>query len=347
MINRTEYIQQYLNRGYSLIPLANNSKKPPKGFKWLQYQNQKASFEDIFKWDTEYNKPNIAIVTGRLSKLVVLDIDDPLLLPELFKQLPEAERTTRVKTFGGYHFYFSHNGNEIKSIKNFLKLGIELQANGRYVVACPSVVEGWKYTFEIPLSKMLPFPIIERKEGYLPKEVVNYKQGRKQGLTYRGKKLACINQIISRGLQVGERTNGLFILYNLLLQNKNSLTYSQKVVRSKNNSLIKPLPGKEVDNIFKKGYKFSCSRIIEELPYVNCESCEFKFKGGKLKMSNILIRNQRKIANLNGSETKVLALLGSYFQGENPSQGEIIRVSGLSKNSVREAIKGLKEKGIE
>jgi DNA-binding MarR family transcriptional regulator len=39
-------------------------------------------------------------------------------------------------------------------------------------------------------------------------------------------------------------------------------------------------------------------------------------------------------------------LLGTYFEGENPLQSEIIKVSGLAKNTVSKAMRGLKEKGF-
>jgi len=40
------HIQEYINKGFSLIPLANNSKIPPKGFQWLPYQSQRASIKE-------------------------------------------------------------------------------------------------------------------------------------------------------------------------------------------------------------------------------------------------------------------------------------------------------------
>lgn len=347
-IDRTAFIQEYLNDyGFSLIPLKSNTKEAC--MKWKPNQDKKASFDEVVGYDTKYLNCNLGIITGRISSLAVIDVDQIELIPRLFKLLPEAQKTTRVKTRRGYHFYFSDNGNEIRTTDNFLGLGIELKYNGCYVVACPSIIDNFKYSFEIPLSKMLPFPkiVLNGSEGYLIKKALEYKQVRDINIKYRGQGVACISQIKNRALTVGERTVSLFILYNLLLQNKNEESYSKDFVIRKNLSLTKQLSKKEVENIFKKVYNYSCSSIIEKLPYINCDNCSFKFKGGKLKMSNILIRNQRKIANLNGSEVKVLALLGSYFQGESPSQSEIIRVSGLSKNSVREAIKGLKKKGIE
>ena len=60
---------------------------------------------------------------------------------------------------------------------------------------------------------------------------------------YHGQKVDCIRQVLSRDLEEGERNNSLFILYNLLLQNKNTEEYSKKLVIEKNGSLSNPLTG--------------------------------------------------------------------------------------------------------
>ena len=95
-MNRTKFIQEYLDKGFSLIPLKNNGKEAC--IKWKIYQSQRAGLKDILSWYIKFPGANIGIITGRISKLIVLDVDYPSILPELFKRLPEAEKTTRVKT---------------------------------------------------------------------------------------------------------------------------------------------------------------------------------------------------------------------------------------------------------
>jgi len=197
-------INEYLKYEYSLIPI--DSEKKPYIY-WKSYQYKKANIEDIFDWCNRFSDINIGIVTGDISKLAVIDVDDLNLLPELKEFLPEAERTTKVRTPRGYHFYFSSNGNNIRTTNNFLGMKVELKYNGCYIVASPSVINGSQYLLEIPLSKMLPLPEIvlnkkDKKDGYSTKKVVEPKQSR--NIKFRNKsKVACISQIIDRNLQVG------------------------------------------------------------------------------------------------------------------------------------------------
>ena len=349
----TKTIEVYLKNGYSLIPLKHNQKKP--AISWKQYQKNKASFEDVLSWSFTFPDHNVGIVTGQISKLVVVDIDDLAILPKLLKELPELKQTTKVKTTRGFHFYFSTNGNgEIKATKNFLGLGVELFSDGQQVVAPPSKINGITRTFLTPLDKILSFPsrLYDKQENkqtivtsslYIaPKEAPGFKIP-----TYNGKDVSCISQILSRALQEGERTNSLFILYNLLLQNRNKREYSQKIIINKNKALTKPLGNKEIANIFKKVYKYNCSGIVSRLPFISCNNCKWKFKKGKLKVGNILVRHINELPKLSNTEAKVVLMLGTYFDGETPSNYAIAKLTGMNKNTVREAVEGLKKKGIK
>lgn len=102
---------------------------------------------------------------------------------------------------------------------------------------------------------------------------------------YHGKKVDCILQILSRDLQEGERNNSLFILYNLLLQNKNTEEYSKRLVIEKNKSLSKPLTEADLKKVYRKtSYNYGCVGIRDRLAYIKCEVCEYRFKDGKLKI---------------------------------------------------------------
>jgi len=50
---------------------------------WKQYQYRRAGIKDILKWNIQFNTLNVGIVTGHISRLAVIDVDDLSLLPEL------------------------------------------------------------------------------------------------------------------------------------------------------------------------------------------------------------------------------------------------------------------------
>jgi len=362
-MNRTKFIQEYLDKGYNLIPLKNNSKIP--AIRWKKYQYRKASLEEIEKWFITFDDPNIALITGK--ELIVVDLDDILKFPELKKLLPDIEKTARVKTKKHFQFYFSNNGkHKIRSINNLFGLGIELKGYGSYVVAPPSKIDNSTYHFIIPLSQIKPLPekIIKyleeilsgietgiKESGQVPGDI-EYKRGRVKNLPrYNGLKVSCIKQISDKNLRAGdkgtgERNESLFILYNLLIQNNNKKEYARRYIILKNEMISKPLSDEEIKSISEKSYNYKCSTIREKLPYIRCDECEFRFKGGKLGMKNILVKNIRRLPELSSTESRIVLLLGTYYEGENPTNYEIAKKTGMNKDTVKEVVKRLKEKGI-
>ena len=219
-----------------------------------------------------------------------------------------------------------------------------MKSDGNYVVAPPSIIKKHQYVYEVPLSEMLPIPrLLIKKEN----EPVYYEESRKHKTfkipKYHGKKADCIRQILSRDLQVGERNNNLFILYNLLLQNKNTKGYSKKLVIEKNRSLLRPLTEPELKKVCRKAYKYRCISIRGKLAYVKCDNCEYRFKDGKLKNSNILIKNIRILLKLSNTQRGIICLLGTVFEGEDPSINMIAKTANMNSNTVKNAMKVLKE----
>ncbi|MBU4603189.1 bifunctional DNA primase/polymerase, partial [bacterium] len=259
-------MNEYLKYDYSLIPI-DKEKKPY--IYWKSYQYKKANIEDIFDWCNKFSDINIGIVTGDISKLVVIDVDDINLLPELKEFLPEIKETTRVRTRRGYHYYFSLNGEQVKSTNSLFGKRIELKSNGTYVVAPPSIIKAHRYVYEIPLSEILPIPKILIKENNPAFPIKDKNHNAFKIPKYHGQKVDCIRQILSRYLEVGERNNSLFILYNLLLRNKNTEEYAKKLVIKKNRSLSEPLNKIELKKVCRKAsYNYGCVGIRDGLAYI-------------------------------------------------------------------------------
>ncbi|HKK83102.1 MAG TPA: hypothetical protein VJ958_02615, partial [Atribacterota bacterium] len=132
----------------------------------------------------------------------------------------------------------------------------------------------------------------------------------------------------------------------LLIQNKNSREYAMKIVERKNSSLSNPLTELELKKIYLKIYHYGCSGIRGKLPYVRCENCSYRFKGGQLRSSNILVKNLRILPELTSTQRGVACLLGTVFDGEDPSINEIAKTAKMNYATVKKAVELLKEKHV-
>lgn len=125
--------------GYSVIPT--NGKVA--AVSWKDYQRRQPSQSEIQNWFHDAPGKALGIITGRVSRLAVLDFDDEALF-KVFKVLhPHLVDTRIVKTQRGYHLYFHVPENSY--IRSQHGKGIDLQFEGCYVIAPPSVVDGYEY----------------------------------------------------------------------------------------------------------------------------------------------------------------------------------------------------------
>ena len=115
-------------------------------------------------FDKAYDVPNIGIATGKISNLVVLDID--LAKGAHSKDLivggvdQTIFNTPKIKTGGGLHFYYAlPQGAVIKNSASRLGQFIDVRGEGGYVVAPPSRhASGRVYEFRNNVERLLEFP---------------------------------------------------------------------------------------------------------------------------------------------------------------------------------------------
>jgi putative DNA primase/helicase len=115
-------------QGYSVFPLPRGRKRPAGA--WKVYQNRRATLGEIERWATA--DTNVAIVTGHVSGLLVVDLDSA-------EAVQEAERrglplTPRCSSPRGEHVYFQHPGGCVSNGVNLLP-GMDVRCDGGYVVA--------------------------------------------------------------------------------------------------------------------------------------------------------------------------------------------------------------------
>lgn len=152
MDNLHEYCRGYVDMGLSIFPLAIDSKKPLA--EWKQYQSRRATLEEVDDWFS-HGAPtssgdrvmvfNIAIATGSISGLVVLDCDNTDAVLYAIENGMFSDYV--VNTTRGKHFYFQHPSDHMRysnkvggTARDWHKVqGLDFRGDGGYVVAPPSV----------------------------------------------------------------------------------------------------------------------------------------------------------------------------------------------------------------
>ena len=147
--NPLEAALRYARRGWPVFPCRPRDKQPltPHGFK-----DATTDEEIIYRWWSQHPQANIGIPTGP-NTFVVLDVDTrnggDETLRELERQHGELPQTVHVLTGGGGdHYWFRPPATPLRCCR--LGDGLEIKAEGGYVVAPPSIhPSGRHYVFEV------------------------------------------------------------------------------------------------------------------------------------------------------------------------------------------------------
>lgn len=124
----------YLERGWIPIPCKARGKEPL--IKWAEFRDKAPSPAQVTEWWRRWPDANIALVCGRVSGLVVVDVDTDR------GGSPEGQPYTgiRAKTGGGgYHLFYEFPGDKEHVQNQVGKDGLDVRADGGYVIVAPSV----------------------------------------------------------------------------------------------------------------------------------------------------------------------------------------------------------------
>ena len=163
MLKAALFYKNKLN--FSIIPIKDD--KTPF-IKWTPFQNEIARDCQIKWWWEEWPDANVGIVTGKISNIVVVDIDSIEGFRAVNKYLYLYDNTTmpKVRTpSGGTHVYYKYPFNGIRNNSRIIP-DCDLRADGGYVLAPPSTGYNW---IEKGLLKQFIKALIELPESYLKK----------------------------------------------------------------------------------------------------------------------------------------------------------------------------------
>lgn len=152
-----DFAKAYIKKGISVIPVGPD--KHPVIPEWKEYQNRHATEEELQNWWGKNPDWGIAIVTGRISNLAVVDVD--VKHGGTTEALPP---TLVAKTqSGGWHFYYRY----INGLRNAVnaRQGVDIRSDGGYVVAPPTIGLNGDYKWVI-VEEPQPFPAEILKATY-------------------------------------------------------------------------------------------------------------------------------------------------------------------------------------
>jgi hypothetical protein len=119
---------RYLNRGFVVVPA--NGKKP--ALNWSRYQSVRPTEAEVMSWWRRFPNANIALVTGAVSGVVVVDVDG--VLSEKLTPTALVESSP-----GHYHYYYAHPGGIVPCSASVVAQNIDIRGDGGIVILPPSL----------------------------------------------------------------------------------------------------------------------------------------------------------------------------------------------------------------
>lgn len=125
-----------------LIPIAPDGKKAL--VKWEEFQHRSPTPDEMANWSQQFPGCNWALVTGEVSRLVVLDVDPRHGGRESIKGRVLPLTRTVCTPSGGAHYYFTYPYSPFPSVQSVLP-GLDLKGDGGYILVPPSRINGKAY----------------------------------------------------------------------------------------------------------------------------------------------------------------------------------------------------------
>ena len=185
-MNPIDEIMGYVDNGWSILPVKPEEKRPFMT-NWLQYTKTKASKVMVSNWFNSLSGAGVGAVTGRISNIVVLDVESycPTPIEELLKKYP-TQMMSRTGS-GGYHLFYQYPTNVYK-VSNRVKIfeGADLRADGGFIVLPPTIhPNGNRYewvkrgipgAFPMALLDLQSRPVVQN-EGWITEALRGVSEG--------------------------------------------------------------------------------------------------------------------------------------------------------------------------
>ncbi|MBA7539573.1 hypothetical protein ES705_31853 [subsurface metagenome] len=242
-----EYALKYHDMGWNVVPVRSD-KKPL--IKWKDFQQRQSTVGEINEWFTLWRDANIAILTGSISKIVVVDTDSPEGLKNLTAKIDKRDLNTLKSQTGRGGTHLIYKTSELLPNAVGILPDVDFRGEGGYVVVPPSIHANGKAYKWISKAKILDLP-----DGII--RLLNTKG--KSGIT---------EQSWEMNIEKGERNNELTRRAGKLIRSNLPKSEVLKILVGWNSEHCKPpLPEKDVviivNSIFDRSER---ARETQEVP---------------------------------------------------------------------------------
>ena len=159
-MNIVDAALEYLDRGFSVIPVKRADKRPY--IKWEEFQYRLPTPEEVETWWSQFPEANVAIICGEVSGIFCVDADGPAGIAWMNTHLPKTG--VYSVTSKGVHAIYKIAADQV--VRNAVRLApeVDIRGNGGYFVAPPSqhacghtyrwqfIMDGWEDLSEYRLQ---------------------------------------------------------------------------------------------------------------------------------------------------------------------------------------------------
>jgi len=236
---KIEAALEYTKKGFPVIPIAADSKKPLVA--WKEYQKRKPTENEVKSFCKRYPNADIGIVTGKRHNLFVLDCDSQEAYESLQALLPDSLTLPVVKTPRGYHLYFSYPKNIDLTVGVDIMPGVDYRGDGGYVIAPPSKKGAYKWIVDLNTERpALPPAIINN--------FINSNVYMKCASQSEKKEVTQVTQVtkVTNLFKEGRRDNDLFHTINCLIRGGCDPEFASQVGEILAKNSTPPFPESEI-----------------------------------------------------------------------------------------------------
>lgn len=257
-MNLLEAGLKYLKRGFPVIPFRRD-KKGSAIKTWEPYQKVLPSESDVKGWfEKRFSHEFMAIVTGKLSRIMVVDCDSEEAYQRVQENLPESLETPVAKSPKGYHIYFQYREGLFS--RRYMP-EVDVKTDGGCIIVPPSQNgDGKKYKWlTTGIDKADP-AVMPDSLYYLLLQLSSSYKGHDDKEENDSRQVSSLSPDVVNLFVEGQRNQDIFHVANCLFKGGCEKKYINKVCEIIGKNCNPPINEKEISTIIQSAMDRKKSR---------------------------------------------------------------------------------------